>query len=198
MCITQGQWCYDKHRLHIINQRHYFTGKGPYSRSYSFPSGHVWMGELDRKESWGPKNWCFWTVSWEFPWTARRYNQSILEEISSEYSLEGLMLKFQYFGHLMQRTDSLEKTLMLGKIEGRRRREQQRMRWLDGLTNSMDMGLSELQVGDGKGSLACCSSWGCRVGHNWATGLDWMMLGVAVGWVVLRENLDLELQHPNQ
>ena len=81
------------------------------------------------------------------PWTARKSNQSILKEISPEYSLEGLMLKLklQYFGHLMQRTDSLKKTLMLGKIEGRRRRGQQRMRWLDGITDSMAVSLSELR-----------------------------------------------------
>ena len=107
------------------------------------------MWELDHKESWVPKNWCFWTMVlekalWE-SWTARRSNQLILKEISPE--LEGLMLKLklQYFGYLMQRTNLFEKTLMLGMTEGRRRRGRQRMRWLDGITDSMDMGLGELQ-----------------------------------------------------
>ena len=109
------------------------------------------MWELDHKEGWVLKNWCFWTTVLEkyffrVPWTARKSNQSILEEISPEYSMEGLMLrlKLQYFGHLMWRADSLKKTLMLGKIESRRRRGQQRMRWLDGITDSMDM-LGRLQ-----------------------------------------------------
>ena len=109
------------------------------------------MWELEHKESWAPKNWCFWTVGWRrllrVPWTARRSNQSILKEISPGCSLEGLMLKLklQYFGHLIQRTNSLEKTLMLGKIKGRRIRGWQRMRWFDGITDSIDMSLSKLR-----------------------------------------------------
>ena len=117
--------------------------------------------------------WC-WRRLLRVPWTARRSNQSILREISPEYSLEGLMLKLklQYFGHLMWRTDSLEKTLMLEKIEGGRRRGRQRMSSLDGIVDLMDMSLSRLRklVMD-RGSLACCSPWGCRVDHDWATEL---------------------------
>ena len=97
------------------------------------------------------------------PWTTRRSNQSILKEISPEYSLEGVMLKLklQYFGPLIQSTDSLEKTLMLGKTEGGRR-GRQRMGWLDGITDLVDMSLSKFQVGDGQGGLVCCSPWGCK------------------------------------
>ena len=118
---------------------------------------------------------CCWRRLLRVPWTARRSNQSILKEISPEYSLEGLMLKlkFQYFGHLMQRTDSLEKTLMLGKIEGRRRRGRQRMRWLDGIINSMDMSLSKLQelLMDGQGSLVGCCPWSWKE-SNMTEGLN--------------------------
>ena len=134
----------------IFKSRHYFANKGPSSQGYGFSSGHVWMWELDCEENWVLKNWCFWTVVLEklrVPWTARRSNQSILKEISPGDSLEGLMLglKLQYFGHLMWRVHSLEKTMMLGGIGGRRRRGRQRMRWLDGITDSMHMSLCELR-----------------------------------------------------
>ena len=105
--------------------------------------------------------WC-WRGLLRVPWTTRRSNQSILKEISPGCSLEGLMLKLklQYFGHLMRRVNSLEKTLMLGGFGGRRRRGRQSMRWLDGITDSMHMILGDLGVGDGQGGLACCDSWG--------------------------------------
>ena len=138
------------------------------------------MWELDYKENWAPKNWCFRTVvlekTFEHPWTVRRSNQYILKEISPEHSLKGLMLKLQlqYFGHLMWRTDSLEKTLMLGKIEGRRRRGQQRMRHLDGITDSMDMSLDkprELVM-----DREACHAAFHRATKSWTQLRDWTEL----------------------
>ena len=142
---------YDQPIQHIKKQRHYFATKVHPVKAMVLPV--VMYG----CESWTIKKaehqkidafelWC-WRRLLRVPWTARRSNQSNLKEVSPEYSLEGLMLKLklQYFGHLMWRTDSFEKTLMLGKIEGRRRRGHQRMRWLDGITDSMDMSLNRLQ-----------------------------------------------------
>ena len=131
----------------ILKSRHYFANKGPSSQGYDFSTSHVWMWELDCKKKLSAfEPWC-WRRLLRIPWTARRSNQSILKEISPGCSLEGLMLKLklQYFGHLMRRADSFEKTLMLGKIEGRRRRRCQRMRWLDGITDWMDMSLGKLR-----------------------------------------------------
>ena len=161
-------------RQHIKKQRHYFVDKGPSSQSYGFSSSHVWIWELDHKEveHWridAFELWC-WRRLLRVPWTTRRSNQSILKEISCECSLEGLMLKlkFQYFGHLMRRTDSLEKSLMLGKVLEGRRRRWQRMRWLDGMTDSTDMKLSNLQEMVKDRRLQ-------RVGHN--LGTDQQLIG---------------------
>ena len=133
-------------------------------------------GTIKKAESWRIDAfglWC-WRRFLRVPWTARRSNQSILKEISPEYSLKGLMLKLnvKYFGHLMQRTDSFEKTLMLGKIEGRRGRGRQRMmvQWYHGL-NGHEFEQAP-GVGDGQGALVCCSPWGCRVRYDWATELN--------------------------
>ena len=141
----------DQSRQHIKKQRHYFATKVRLVKAMVFPvvmygceSWTVKKAERQRIDAFELR---YWRRLLRVPWTARRSNQSILKEISPEYSLEGLImkLKLQYFGHLMQRTDSFEKTLMLGKIEGRRRRRRQRMGWLDGITDSMDMSLSGLR-----------------------------------------------------
>ena len=134
----------------ILKSRHYFVDKDLSSQSYGFSSSHVWILELHHKESWVPKNWCFWTVvlekTLESPLDCKEIkpvnlkgNQPFLKEVLI------LKLKLQYFGHLMWRTDTLEKTPMLEKIEGRLRRRWQRMKWLDAITSSMDMSLNKFR-----------------------------------------------------
>ena len=161
--------------------RYYFANKGPYSQSYGFPVVMYGCERWTKKkaEHWridAFELWC-WRRLLRVPWTARRKNQSVVKEVSPEYSLGGLMLKLmlQYFGHLIQRVDSLEKTLMLGKTESRRRRGWQGMKWLDGITNLMDMSLSKLQELDTTERL------------NWLkTGI-----GTAPNTIVMRLNNDI-------
>ena len=148
--LTPWKENYDQPRQHIKKQRQHFANKSPSSYSYISPvvmyGCESWtIKEAERQRIDAFELWC-WRRLLRVPWTARRSNQSILKEISPGCSLVGLILKvqLQYFGHLMQRADSFEKTLMLEKIEGRRRRGRQRMRWLDSITNSMDMGLDGL------------------------------------------------------
>ena len=141
-----GCHCLYQPRQHIKKQSHYFANKGPSSQGYGFSSCHVWMWKLDYKENWAPKNWCFWTVvlekTLESPLDCKEI-QSVHPKDQSWMFIgrTDVELKLQYFGHLMWRADSLEKTLVLGKTEGRRRRGWQRRRWLDGITNLMDMSL---------------------------------------------------------
>ena len=141
---------YDQPRQHIKKQRHYFANKGPSSQRCGFSSSNVRIWELHHEESWAPKNWCFWTVvlekTLESPLDSKQI-QPVHPKGNQSWIFIGrlmLKLKLQYCGHLMQRSDPLEKTLMLGKIEGRRRRGWQRMRWMDGITDSRDMSLSKL------------------------------------------------------
>ena len=145
MLATWKKSC-DQPKQHINKQRHYFPAKVYLVKAMVFPVVMYGSESWDYTESWAPKNHGV-GEDLRVPWTPRRSNQSILKEISPEHSLEGLILKLklQYFGHLMWRANSLEKTLMLVKIEGGRKRGWQRMKWLDGITNSMDMSLGKFQ-----------------------------------------------------
>ena len=149
--LTPWKKSYDQPRQHIKKQRHYFANKGHIVKAMVFPvvmyGCERWtMKKTEHRRIDASELWC-WRRLLRVPWTTRRSNHSILKKISPEYSLKGLMLKLklQSFGHLLWRTDSLEQTLMLGKIEGRKKRGQQFMRWLDGITDSMSMHLSKLQ-----------------------------------------------------
>ena len=182
---------YDKHRQHIKKQRCPFANKGPSSQNYGFSSSHVQMWELDHKEGWALKIWCFHTVmldkTLQSPLDSKQIKPSILKEISPECSSEGRMLKlkFQFFGHLMGRADSLEKTLMLGKIE-HRRRGWQMIRWLDGIIDSMNKSVSKLRDMVKDRETWCAALHGIAKSWTWLS--DWTTIFTITLHMIAKES----------
>ena len=180
---------YDQPRQHIQKQRHHFAKKRPCSQSYGFSRRHIWMWELDQKEGWVPKNWCFWTVVLE------KTHESPLDCMEIKPVHPKGDQSWVFIGRTdavaetailwppAVRADLLEKTLMLGKTEGRRRRGWQRMRWLDGIIDSIDMSLSKVwEIVKDKGSRACCCSWDRTDSDtaDWATEQLWNSPGIII------------------
>ena len=176
--LTPWKESYDQPRQHIKNQRHYFAIKALSSEGYGFSSSHVWIWELDFKENWALKNQCFWAVvlamTFESPLDCKEIQPVHPRWVLSVYwKYWCWSWKLQYSGHLMRRTDSFVKTLMLGKTECRRRSGQERMRWLDGITKSMDMSLGkhqEFMMDRGPGVLVC------GIAKSWTRLSDWTEL----------------------
>ena len=195
---------YDQPRQHIKKQRHFFADKGPSSQSYEFPvimyGCESWT--IKKAEHWRTNalELCCWKRLLRVPWAASRSNQSILKENSPEYSLEGLILKpkLQYLGHLMRRADSFEKTPMLEKTEGRRRRGRQRVRWLHGIPDSMDMSLSKLREMVIDREACRATVLGVAKSRTWLeTELNWWSSSPTPGQISGENHKSKRSMHPN-